>query len=333
MRPVLHLFLVVCVFACDDLGFESVGSLVPEDPNRSDGAVVDTGPGSDAGLVLDSGLVDSGASGNDGGLADSDAGVLTPTCDDQQQNQGESAVDCGGPCDGCGVGGACLLDSDCQSNWCRQDTCLSDSFCPLYPSALYCDGFEALDSSGWTQDTPEQPVVAENGTVFLGASSGRGMIEESGQRSYVRGTFPRPITTGPLHMRAYYYVPAGETVQQVNILNLRGGATALLAGNGRVSFYFNKTRMDFPSADNVVPRDRWFCLEVDLDIGMTGSVRVRLDGTQVVSVQNIDTVPEDAYTDIQVPIQYTPSPAQPPLTLLVDELVVDDEPVSCDQVE
>ena len=47
-----------------------------------------------------------------------------PTCDDGIRNQGEPAVDCGGPCEPCPVSGACLVDSDCHSLNCTASMCV-----------------------------------------------------------------------------------------------------------------------------------------------------------------------------------------------------------------
>ena len=51
-----------------------------------------------------------------------------------EQNQGESDVDCGGPCDACPVGHGCKDSKDCASMACAQGlcvvpACLDDSAC------------------------------------------------------------------------------------------------------------------------------------------------------------------------------------------------------------
>ncbi len=54
--------------------------------------------------------------------------VSEPTCSDTVQNQGETQVDCGGPCTGQGTcidGDTCATSSDCQSNNCVGTTCMS----------------------------------------------------------------------------------------------------------------------------------------------------------------------------------------------------------------
>ncbi|MBI2557973.1 hypothetical protein HYW20_01515 [Candidatus Woesearchaeota archaeon] len=51
------------------------------------------------------------------------------TCDDSIRNQGESDIDCSGPCDKCNNGKICSIDSDCQSNFCSFGTCKEADEC------------------------------------------------------------------------------------------------------------------------------------------------------------------------------------------------------------
>jgi hypothetical protein len=50
-----------------------------------------------------------------------------PSCDDDAQNQGESDVDCGGPCDGCPDGKMCAGAADCASQACTDGVCVAAS--------------------------------------------------------------------------------------------------------------------------------------------------------------------------------------------------------------
>ncbi|MCA9574090.1 MAG: hypothetical protein KC668_01595 [Myxococcales bacterium] len=49
--------------------------------------------------------------------------VRPSPCGDGAQNAGESDVDCGGSCGGCGAGATCNTDSDCASGDCTANTC------------------------------------------------------------------------------------------------------------------------------------------------------------------------------------------------------------------
>jgi hypothetical protein len=47
----------------------------------------------------------------------------TPTCSDGLKNQGESDVDCGGPCGKCASGKTCAKDAECASAYCKNSEC------------------------------------------------------------------------------------------------------------------------------------------------------------------------------------------------------------------
>lgn len=50
-----------------------------------------------------------------------------PSCDDGQQNQDETDVDCGGSCAGCGDGQACSTNADCEFDSCVGGVCIVPS--------------------------------------------------------------------------------------------------------------------------------------------------------------------------------------------------------------
>lgn len=51
--------------------------------------------------------------------------VVAATCSDAIKNQDESGVDCGGVCPKCAAGTACKSNSDCISNICSNNTCVT----------------------------------------------------------------------------------------------------------------------------------------------------------------------------------------------------------------
>jgi hypothetical protein len=75
-----------------------------------------------------------------GGDPCQDFHCVSPSCSDQLQNNGESDVDCGGPCGACINGKMCSSYTDCQSLVCNAGTCIpctSHSNCPS--GDWYCD--------------------------------------------------------------------------------------------------------------------------------------------------------------------------------------------------
>ena len=77
-----------------------------------------------------------------------------PSCADEIQNQNETAVDCGGACNGCGVGDACSSDSDCSSQRCVGNTCAA------LPSATrFTAGYYAGTAFGQLLAATNAPVI------------------------------------------------------------------------------------------------------------------------------------------------------------------------------
>ncbi len=60
-----------------------------------------------------------GGSGSSSTSTPTPTPIPTPTCTDVIQNQGESDVDCGGPCQTCINGKTCVLNADCTSDFCN----------------------------------------------------------------------------------------------------------------------------------------------------------------------------------------------------------------------
>ncbi|MFK8003421.1 MAG: fibrinogen-like YCDxxxxGGGW domain-containing protein, partial [Polyangiales bacterium] len=61
---------------------------------------------------------------NGGGSTHHQVWVRVAPCSDGVRNAGESDVDCGGSCGGCGDAARCIVDSDCLSGSCADDACV-----------------------------------------------------------------------------------------------------------------------------------------------------------------------------------------------------------------
>lgn len=95
---------------------------------------------------------------------------IPTTCDDGQENGGESDVDCGGPCPGCTNGQECNDDADCASRFCNGSYCSACSDHPQCPDG-YCDTVagvcEEAKSNG---DGCDDPIQCQSG--FCPAADG-----------------------------------------------------------------------------------------------------------------------------------------------------------------
>jgi cysteine-rich repeat protein len=169
----------------------------PIPPNCGDGSIddgeeCDEGSGNDdtgactaacRNATCGDGLVWNGQEACDDGNADDSDGCTTlcapPACDDEIQSGDETDVDCGGSCDACVSGQACLIPADCADGACSDGLCAPAASCaellanfPSSPDGLYAidpNGGEATDAvtvfcdmstdgGGWT-------ALAANGDI------------------------------------------------------------------------------------------------------------------------------------------------------------------------
>jgi cellulase/cellobiase CelA1 len=56
-------------------------------------------------------------------MCDESANVCIDTCQDELKSGDETDVDCGGSCEPCALGSACLVDADCSEGTCEEDVC------------------------------------------------------------------------------------------------------------------------------------------------------------------------------------------------------------------
>ncbi len=114
-----------CLLGTDCAGGQCAGLPLKCTPDCSDGVKnnsetdVDCGGGTCP--LCDVGSTCGGATDCLGGVCSgSPKKCQAPTCSDGVQNQGETAVDCGGPCGACNFS-PCMNPSDCASNTCLDD--------------------------------------------------------------------------------------------------------------------------------------------------------------------------------------------------------------------
>jgi hypothetical protein len=56
-------------------------------------------------------------------MCDESANMCIDTCQDEIKNGDETDVDCGGSCDPCNLGQACLVSADCTEGTCEEGVC------------------------------------------------------------------------------------------------------------------------------------------------------------------------------------------------------------------
>jgi hypothetical protein len=216
----------------------------------------------------------------------------------------------------------------------RGDTSAGDDSsslrCDQKPGVLFCDGFEGPNLDGWTD--AYGALVRQTAIVHTGTAAARATSDGSQQAAGVGVAPYNGLSTGSLHYRAWFYVPSGFAITKINLFTTYGNT-----GNDEVVFLVDQEELRVYSArgprtitsGTTMPRDRWFCIEVHIDIAASnGTVRLDLDGTTIGSGSGFSTLPAGGYTFLGVGTLFLPV-GQGASTIYIDDVATGTQPLGC----
>jgi len=170
--------------------------------------------------------------------------------------------------------------------------------------------------------------TASEGTYSLAVTSGLpGSEAEIGEE--IVG-----LSSGALYFRAWFYIPEGVITDSLKLAAFNGateaGVDVLARGDGTIEIgvpgAFHSLRSEYVA----YPTEQWFCLQVDHHIdSVQGAVDVRVDKESVVSLRDVDTLPELSVSRIIYGIGISGS-SQASATIYVDDVLASTEAVGCD---
>jgi hypothetical protein len=214
-----------------------------------------------------------------------------------------------------------------------------DESCDAYTGALACSGFEKPDLSDWTSVIVVNKAHVEE--TDARSHDGRGALhaESTGAKSaaVVAEQFP-PVKDGELYLREYLYVPDGQPTKTINFLFLGDYATPdpfkgvdFNLEDGALSTYIPGNNPDrFTSTMLVIPRDRWFCLQIEMSVSPdAGAVTMRVDGEIGLEQKDVNTRPPAGIHLLRTGLDWSSEQAEP-FEFYVDDLVLSTEPVDCE---
>ena len=261
-------------------------------------------------------------------------------------------VDASGSSDGSGIDGGMALGGDSGPLGSDSGSLGSDSGAPDAggvdagnppgcggPSILLCDDNEDGTVSGFTPLTLDGTVGFDSTQVLNGSRSLRSTTTANGGNATMFSRLPgAPISSGSLHLRTHLYLPSSDPNYSwagvMSLCSMDGGGcvNVSVAGANRATLQIHRMSGESETIDNTVtlPRDTWICLTVSVDISNTsGNVSFAVDGTEVASYTDIDTLPrEGAYNDVYFGVAYT-TPAQAPVDIFTDDFAVATAPLPC----
>jgi hypothetical protein len=217
-----------------------------------------------------------------------------------------------------------------------------DDSCAAHRDAILCSGFEQPDLSDWTRVEVVNLAHVEQTQTRAHAGKGSLFAGSTGQKSaaVVAHEFP-PVLNGELYLRVFLYIPEGLPIETMNILFLGDYATPdpfkgvdFNLEGGALSTYVPGDRPDrFTSTTLVVPRDRWFCLQIQMTVSANaGALTMRVDGEIGLEQTNMNTRPAGGVHLLRAGIDWS-SEQTDPFDLYLDDLVLATTPVGCENPE
>ncbi|MDQ2644115.1 MAG: polysaccharide lyase [Myxococcota bacterium] len=215
----------------------------------------------------------------------------------------------------------------------------TDPACDGRGEALVCSGFERPDLSEW-----DETIVYSSGAIRQteeNPRSGHGSLlattEYNESAAAVSAEFS-PVTDGDLYLRMYIYLPSEFDTMTTNVLFL-GDAPAPDPFKG-VDFNFEAGAPEIfsPESDPVrytsttltIPRDVWFCYQVELGVSEdAGTVRISVDGQVALDQGGLDTLPVGGVHLLRAGVDWS-SKQMTPFAIYLDDLVLSRSPVDCD---
>ena len=209
--------------------------------------------------------------------------------------------------------------------------------CPA--GSLVCSGFEAAQlHDEWPETHIENAAEVERSTVR--AHSGMAALRaESRDASSVAVVVARfaALHSGTLYLRAYLFVPDGQPTDRMNLfflgsrpdpepepfvgmdLNLEQGALQLFSPQAEPRRQTGSLR---------VPRDRWFCLRAQVELGARGEVRLFVEDQLALRATQVDSAAQDGVSMLRAGVDWS-SEQEAKFEVFIDDLGLATRPIAC----
>lgn len=221
------------------------------------------------------------------------------------------------------------------------DAAMAEFDCADFPQALACSGFE----SGGLADWESQVVAGEGAGVEWSAArshTGKGALRAftttADSTAVVAQSFPA-VTAGTLYVRGYLFIPGDEETRTINLFfvglepnevdGMPFTGVDLNVEDGPWQVFSPQNFPDRVTGSVAVPRDRWFCVQIEMDVAERGAVRVFMDGAPAFEVTNFDTLPDGGVQLFRAGVDWS-SKQITPFEVFMDDLVLSTAPVACD---
>jgi hypothetical protein len=203
--------------------------------------------------------------------------------------------------------------------------------CDRYPEALYCNDFEDGLQTLSSFDAMITPAGGVGGSAGLAFSAGPGEVPR------VTHQLAMPIESAPFYIAGQFRLAAGPFVDEYVVL-------VQTTSNVNSKISFDLVDLDTPQLVNIevgdggrhgargsVPRDRWVCYELMIDVSAAsaGGVTLSLDGQQAISDwQGFSTLPQGGWAYVELGA-FASAANSGTIDVVFDNWVVQTSPIGC----
>jgi hypothetical protein len=213
-----------------------------------------------------------------------------------------------------------------------------DDSCGTHRDALLCSGFELPDLSDWSELVVTNEAHVEQTDARTHDGHGALHAASTGAKSaaVVSGEFS-PVRDGELFLRAYLYVPADLPTKTINFMFIGDVADPdpfkgvdFNLEDGALSTYVPADQPQrFTSDLLVIPRDRWFCLQIEMTVSPdAGAVRMLVDGEAGLDEHGMNTSPKAGNHVLHAGVDWSSEQTER-FDVYMDDLVLATKSIAC----
>jgi hypothetical protein len=213
--------------------------------------------------------------------------------------------------------------------------------CQSHAAALVCSGFERSELEGFDAQVIQGDARLERSDARARSGSGAlHAVSSDAESTAVVARELEPRFTGTLHLRVWLYVPGGLPTETMNLLFLGDDPNPSLdpavpfrgldlnLEDGALQVYSPQSVPDRVTGAVAIPRDRWFCLRMEVELADAGAVRAFVDDGLALEAAPLDTLPDAGVHLLRAGIDWT-SGQTAPFEVFMDDLVLADALVPC----
>lgn len=244
-----------------------------------------------------------------------------------------------------GLLGACVDNPYVIGRVIDGDDCARAS--ALDAGVLACSGFEKPGFRDWAgTEANDGGVLMRTAAMVHGGSAALRAESRAAERFAVVVQDFEPLLDGELHLRVHVWVPGGLATETMNILFIGDepnpsedpdgpfvGVDINLANDGALQLFSPQNDPSRITGNQPIPRDRWFCLQLSMqiahaDAARPGAIALSVDGREALSASPFETLPEAGVSRVRAGIDWSSEQAAP-FEVYMDDLVVSRKPLPC----